>query len=210
MLLTKKKLFIGGLIIVVVAAATVWLLVSRKPKQVSSAVTYSTDTPSEKRPEEEGYVWRGGPSEPKKLKIGSIEVDAFVQKVGVDQNKQIAVPTNIFLTGWFDQSQKPGERGLSIIDGHLDGRTTGSKAVFWRLGEMKKDQVVEVVFGNNSTRKFSVMTVETVPTQKAAAILFSQDPKVESQLNLITCTGTYDKSAKSYSERIIVTAKLIN
>ena len=209
MVLTKKKLLIGGLIIAMVTAC-VWLLVSRKPKQVPSSVTYSTDTPSEKRPEEEGYVWRGGPSEPKKLKIGSIEVDAFVQKVGVDQNKQIAVPTNIFLTGWFDQSQKPGERGLSIIDGHLDGRTAGSKAVFWRLGEMKKDQVVEVVYGNNSTRKFSVLTVEKVSTQKAAAILFSQDPKVESQLNLITCTGTYDKSAKSYSERIIVTTKLIN
>src|SRR5262245_48002539 len=84
-------------------------------------VTYSTDQPDENEPPKD-YNWSGTATDPKKIIIPSIGVDAFVQQVGVDQKKQIAVPDNIHMVGWFINSVRPGQKGLSIIDGHVNGR----------------------------------------------------------------------------------------
>lgn len=52
------------------------------------------------------------------------------------------------------------------------------------------------------------MTVDTVDLDKAASVLFSQHPTTTNQLNLITCGGTYNREARLYNKRIIVTAEL--
>lgn len=82
-------------------------------------VTYSTETPEEKLPVDAGYSWKGQKNDPKRIVISKIGVDSLVQNVGVDQNQQIAVPNNIHIAGWFIDSVRPGESGLSIIDGHV-------------------------------------------------------------------------------------------
>ena len=58
----------------------------------------------------------------RRLLLQVISIDAYLQNVGVDQNNQIAVPNNIHIAGWFVDSVRPGENGLSVIDGHVDGR----------------------------------------------------------------------------------------
>src|SRR5690606_1027811 len=98
-------------------------------------ITYSVDTPSETKPGPEGG-WRGAAHEPKKIVIPSIGVDGFIQKVGVDQNAEIAVPNNIHKAGWFVDSVLPGERGLSIIDGHLSGRQ--NDGIFKSLAKLEE------------------------------------------------------------------------
>ena len=58
----------------------------------------------------------------RRLLLQVISIDAYLQNVGVDQNNQIAVPNNIHIAGWFVDSVRTGENGLSIIDGRVDGR----------------------------------------------------------------------------------------
>lgn len=168
-------------------------------------ITYSTDTPDETKPGD-GYVWRGGANDPKKVIIPSVGIDGFIQKVGVDQNRQVAVPNNVHIAGWFVDSVRPGEKGLSIIDGHVDGRLQDG-AVFKRLPEVKKDAEIAVEFGDGSSKTFRVISVTTVPESEAAGLLFSQDPVVSSQLNLITCSGRYINGG--YDHRTIVSAELV-
>lgn len=169
-------------------------------------IVTSTDRPDETKPGP-NYKWRGRDTDPKKIYIDNIGVDAFVQKVGVDKNQQIAVPNNIHIAGWFVDSAKIGEKGLSIIDGHVDGLTTGG--VFKDINKLKAGDVIKVEKGDGSIVSYEVMQNITVPTGESAGILYSQDPKVESQLNLITCEGNYDREAQTYDKRVIVIAKKI-
>mgnify|MGYP001206387490 CR=1 FL=1 len=201
-----------SIILIIFASTFLYFLYKPDGKKTETTstpdiVTNSTSQPDEEQPEKLGYKWRGQADEPKKLKISAINVDAFIQKVGVDQNNQVAVPTNIFLVGWFVDSSKPGENGLSIIDGHVDGRTV-KDGVFARLSELKIGDNIKIILGDDTEKSFVVNSAVTVPNDDALAVLFSQDPTVPSQLNLVTCGGSFDKTAGTYNKRVIVSARL--
>ena len=163
-------------------------------------ITFSTDTPEENLPETIGYTWKGTSLEPKRLIIPTLNVDSYVQKVGVDQNTQIAVPNNIHIAGWFVDSVLPGADGLSIIDGHVNGRNS-DEGVFKRLKELKQGDEVIVESGDGTRTTFKVYSGESLPKDSVADKLFSQVPTIRRQLNLITCTGTYDSTSRTYSDR---------
>ncbi len=170
-------------------------------------LTYSTDTPDE-TPPGPNYPWRGQPQDPKKIIIPSLAVDGFIQKVGVDQNQQVTVPSNIHLAGWFVDSVRPGQPGLSIIDGHVDGRTTAA-GIFGRLGELRRGDRFRIKRGDGQVLRYRVLDRVESDLDEAASVLFTQDLHVSSQLNLITCSGRYDRTAKTYDKRIIVSAELL-
>jgi len=206
----NKYILITVIILAIGIIAALFVLTkNKKPTTAQDTVVVSADQPSEKKPQDEGYVWNGGADDPKKIRISSIDLDGYVQKVGIDKNNRVAAPNNIYLAGWFVDSKKPGEDGLSIIDGHYDGIQSGSKGIFYRLTELKKTDTFEVELGSSQIKKYEIISVDTLDTDKTAAVLFSQDPMVKSQLNLITCSGDYDTSAKSYNKRTVVSAKLI-
>ena len=217
-LVTKKIAFsrrqCWGLVIGAAAGVvilSVWYTLSRQPQATKTVkaevVTHSTDAPSEDKPGGD-YAWRGGADDPKKLTIPSVGIDAYVQNVGVDQNQQIAVPNNIHIAGWFVDSVRPGQKGLSIIDGHVDGRTV-NEGVFAKLGKLKEGGALTVEMGSGSVLRYRVHKITTVATDKATDVLYSQIPSINSQLNLITCTGTYLKDQKTYDQRTIVAAELM-
>lgn len=170
-------------------------------------VFHSTETPSEQKLASD-FNWKGNTNDPKKITIESQGIDGFVQKVGVDQNKQIAVPNNIHVAGWFTDSVRPGDKGLSIIDGHVNGRKSDA-GIFKQLPKLAKDDVITVTFGDNSTKKFKVFAAEEVKTEDAPSVLFSQNPSVTNQLNLITCVGNYVDADRTYDKRFIVQAELV-
>lgn len=208
--LKNKKLVVLAVAIVLALVALIWFTVRPSPAPSYSkpnVITHSTDTPDETKPAENSYEWRGGPDDPKYIKLPTINAEGFIQNVGVDQNKQVAVPNNIHMAGWFKDSVKPGQKGLSIVDGHLNGRS--NDGIFVNLEDIKKDDVYTVEFGNGSTKKFKVAEVVTVDTKEAASVLFSQNPKVTNQLNLITCGGNFDPKARLYDKRVVVTSELV-
>lgn len=151
----KKFLILFGIALVGVAALG-FLVFSNNTSQVTPEVlTYSTDKPDEAKPNKDTYKWQGQPTDPKFITMPTINNDGFIQKVGVDQNKQIAVPNNIHVAGWFNQSQLPGDKGLSIIDGHVTGRV--NNGIFKDLGKLKKDDVFKIEFGNGTVKEFKMV-----------------------------------------------------
>lgn len=205
----KTLLFACGLALVIgVTVAAVILNSARKELSsdpVAEVITYSTDRPDETKPDDE-TVWEGTDSDPKKIIIPSLGVNNYIQNVGIDQNQEVAVPNNIHYAGWFVDSVRPGDKGLSIIDGHLNGST--EDGIFIHLDKLKTGETFAIEFGDGSSRSFRVMTVDTVDLDKAASVLFSQHPTTTNQLNLITCGGTYNREARLYNKRIIVAAEL--
>lgn len=204
---TKRRLIISvGLLAVIVGLVYV-VLHARKTKPTKAAViTHSTDTPSEVKPGKD-YKWQGGPLDPKKIVIPKIDVDGYIQQVGVDQNNQVAVPNNLFLVGWFVQTSRPGKAGLSVIDGHVTGRK--NDGIFKNLEKLNVGDQYTVELGSGKKLNYQVISKQSLPAKDSVAVIFSQDPKVKSQLNLVTCSGNYNQQTHQYPDRLIVAAKLL-
>ena len=139
------------------------------------------------------------------LPVARPVVVAGLGVVGVDQHRQIAVPSNINLAGWFYQTVTPGDLGLSVIDGHLDGyRHPG---IFAKLAKLKPGDKFSVELGNGSTSTFQVKSVHSYPTAQATNAIFSQLPGASRQLNLITCGSNFGNAG--YDQRVVVASQLV-
>lgn len=198
------------LFVVVLSVAGVVLIVKNSNQQKvtpNTTVTYSTDTPDEDKPGDD-FKWWGGRNDPKYIRIPSIKAEGYIQNVGVDQKKQIAVPNNIHMAGWFVDSARPGNKGLSIIDGHVTGRV--NDGIFKNLGNLKQGDSYSVEMGDGSIKNYKVIKIVSVATKDSASVLFSQSSKVKSQLNLITCGGNFNQKTQQYDKRIIVASELVS
>ncbi|UZK54558.1 class F sortase [Streptomyces drozdowiczii] len=114
-------------------------------------------------------------------------------------------PNDKNLVGWFKDGATPGERGASIVAGHVD--TTTGPAVFLQLRFLKPGATVDITRADGTVATFSVDTVETFskadfPDDK----VYADTP--DAQLRLITCGGNYDRKAKDYEDNVVVFAHL--
>lgn len=195
-----------GLIALIVLGGIIWYI--NRP-MTPVVITHSVDRPSEDKQAAVSHAWRGPGDYPARLTIPSINVDAPVQNVGIDQRREVAVPDNIHFVGWFVDSKKPGELGHSIIDGHVNG-ASNTAGVFARLGSLQAGNEFTIERGDATKLTYKVIGVQEVAHDEAANTLFSQEPGVKSQLSLITCSGTYSEQIKTFDKRTIVRAELIS
>lgn len=204
----KSKQLIGIVILFSVLLVLTIFLTTRGHTnyKTGSIITYSTDKPSEEKPGK-NYNWKGGAKDPKKIKIPSIGVDAFIQKVGVDQNNEVAVPNNLFVVGWFVDTVQPGKKGLSLIDGHVSGRI--NDGVFKDLKKLKEGDEYSVELGDGTVIKYKVIGKQSAPAKDSVGVMFSQNPKVSNQLNLVTCSGKFNQKTRAYEERLTVMSEQI-
>jgi LPXTG-site transpeptidase (sortase) family protein len=208
--LKNKKIQIisaATLVVLVVFLVAIILLpkpVTPKLTNKDGVIIHSTSTPDEEKPGP-NFKWQGKPNDPKQIIIPGIGVEAFVQKVGVDQNNEVAVPSNLHTVGWFVDTVRPGEKGLSLIDGHVTGRQ--NDGVFKDLNKLKRGDKFKVLLGGGKAVNYEVISSKSAKTKESLSIMFSQNPKITSQLNLVTCSGKYDKKTKTYDERLTVSAK---
>lgn len=205
-LLGSKKIIVGGAVCLILLAGLFHYRSESSFVDSGGVVTYSTENPDEKKPTD-NFQWKGEVEDPKKIIISSIGVDAYVQKVGVDQNKEVAVPSNLHMVGWFVDTVRPGQKGLSLIDGHVSGRK--NDGVFKDLEKLNEGDQFLVQLGDGSEIKYRVIGKRSASVKDSVSIMFSQNPKVSSQLNLVTCSGKYDEKTRSYDERLTVMAERI-
>lgn len=107
--------------------------------------------------------------------------------------------------GWYVQSPRPGDSGPAIILGHVDGG--GHEGVFYRLHSIKVGAEIYVNRADGSTVTFHVTrTAQVKKTAFPASDVYGNT--ADAEIRLITCGGTFDRSARSYRDSIIVWAKL--
>ncbi len=150
------------------------------------------------------------PSDPVRLVIPAIGVDAKIQAVGLSKtgNGTMGIPTNFTDVAWYKKGPIPGAVGSAVIDGHLDGKHV-PKAVFYNLGLLKLGDLVEVIDTNGLNRQFQVVNVRTYDNKASTRNIFSSD-KSNARLDLITCAGDWIKNEKLYNQRVVVFTQLIS
>lgn len=205
----RWRIALIGVLTLLALSATSLLVFRHSPKPASSTNSTGTyEIPAESPIDPAQYKWTGDPDEPRHISLPTIQGGGFIQKVGINASNQIEAPDNIYIAGWYRDSKKPGAAGLSIIDGHVGGPTKGG--IFKQLQTLQAGDEFTVESGSGVKLHYNVMNVVTVNLDDALNMLFSQDPKTKSQLNLITCGGNFDKGSQQYDKRVIVTASLLD
>ncbi len=144
--------------------------------------------------------------DPKTLIIPKIKVEADVEQVGLLKNGQVGVPSGTQNVAWYKEGVKPGQRGNAVIDGHVDSYK--GPAVFFHLEDLKKNDKLYIVGKSGKKLTFKVVKLESYPTGNAPIKqVFGYTDQI--MLNLITCTGTYQKSKETHDHRLVVYTELV-
>lgn len=147
------------------------------------------------------------PNEPKRISIPDIKVSAWITAMDVDSSNQLKAPNNIYDTGWYKRSAKPGDKGAMLVDGHVSGPT--KPGIFKNIGKLNQGSLIEIERGDGKKFNYRVVETKTYPagaTDMVAAMTSVEPGKPA--LNLITCSGSFDKESQQYTERTIVFAVL--
>jgi hypothetical protein len=145
-------------------------------------------------------------SEPLRLVIADVGIDAPLTSVSKGPDNTLQVPPEADVPGWYRLSPTPGELGPSIIVGHVDSES--GPAVFWRLRELTAGQTIEIMRANKSKARFEVVSVrqfeqKNFPTKDVYGNINYAG------LRLITCGGTFNRITGHYSHNTVIFAKLV-
>ncbi|NKE07639.1 MULTISPECIES: class F sortase [Mesobacillus] len=144
--------------------------------------------------------------DPKTITLPSIQMQASVVKVGKLANGQMGVPENIETVGWYKPGPRPGSNGNAVLAGHVDG--ANRPGAFFHLKKMKKGDLVHVEGMNGEKLTFKVKEIASYyPDQAPIEKIFGYSP--ERNLNLITCTGSFNHEEGGYEERLVVYTELV-
>ena len=148
--------------------------------------------------------------QPERLVITSIGVNARVQSVGLHWRGDgtMGIPSNMTDVAWYNGGPSPGTPGNAVIAGHLDGKGV-PEAVFYHLGSLKPGDLVEVTSKGGTAMQFRVVAIKTYDKDAPTTDIFIGDAS-KARLNLITCTGDWDASLKTYNKRVIVFTEMVS
>lgn len=148
-------------------------------------------------------------SEPVTLSVPSIDVRTDLLSLGLRENRTLEVPPGEpgSPAGWYNQSPTPGERGPSVMLGHVNA-TDGGDGVFAGLRQLGAGDRIEVSRKDGSTAVFEFQRGETY--------MKNDFPPLEvygntagSELRLITCDG-YNPETGEFDDNYVVYATLVN
>ena len=146
------------------------------------------------------------PAAPKQLRIPVIGVNTSFVELGKEADGTIEVPDRFDIAGWYKRAPTPGEIGPAIILGHVDNYW--GPAVFYRLGELKAGDIIEIDRVDNTSLKFRVEAVkqfpqDNFPTQEVYGNID------HAGLRLITCSGQFNQASDNYTHNTVVFASQI-
>lgn len=171
----------------------------------------SRRAPSSKKPSPSAVNnYAVAPDLPKYLDIPAIKVPKTrVMQLGLTKNNQIAEPDNIYDTGWYNGSAKPGQKGALFIYGHVS--SWQANGVFYNLKKLKPGDKIYIVRGDNKQFVYQVVSLETYNYKHVDMDqVLSPIDVAKPGLNLMTCTGRIIKGTSEFNERLVVFTSLVS
>ena len=144
---------------------------------------------------------------PTGLRIPAIDLSVRLTQLALNPDRTVEVPTDFALPGWYRLGPAPGQRGSAVILGHVDSYR--GPAVFARLRALRPGDVVEVGLAGGRTARFAVRAVETQLKRDFPAQRVYGDHGGRS-LQLVTCGGEFDRTARSYRSNVVVYTELVS
>ena len=145
--------------------------------------------------------------EPARIVIPSIGVDAAIEATGILDNGEMGVPEDVHQVGWFEPGYTVGAKGHAVLAGHVDSLT--GPAIFYHLDKVEPGEKVIITDPDGREMVYVIQEKASYITEEAPIekIFGRSDNRM---INLITCTGTFDRNTGEHEERLVVTAQLIS
>lgn len=146
---------------------------------------------------------------PRILTIDKLDVRARILPMSVNADGAMQAPVNIFDSGWYGASAKPGQAGATVIDAHASGATR--EGLFAYLDTLTVGDRLSIERGDGQKFTYEVTYTEVVPLETIdMQKLLNTHDGVSEGLNLITCTGKWLPDQKTYDHRVTVYTKRVS
>jgi sortase (surface protein transpeptidase) len=146
------------------------------------------------------------PVTPVEVRIPAIGVAAPVMALGLNDDRTLEVPEAFDHAGWWTGGARPGQAGPAVVVGHVDSHA--GPAVFHRLRDLRPGDRVALRGRDGRVVRFVVDRLEQHPKNGFPThAVYGDTP--QPTLRLITCGGAFDRSARSYTDNVIVYASLV-
>ena len=196
-LIVASALALTGVLLVLLAARSSERRSDIVPMAAAPASTASTWTTAARAPTSPT------PPVPARLRIPSIGVDAPVVPVGLEPDGSMGIP-GASEVGWYQPGVRPGSpRGSAVLAAHVD--YGGRRGAFFELRRLPEGAEVFVVGPDGRELRFVVGERAQVDKQDlpVTELFRTGGPPA---LTLITCGGSFDRSARHYEDNIVVRA----
>jgi len=146
-------------------------------------------------------------SEPVEVFIPRLGVQSSLVGLAVDGAGAMEVPQDPALAGWYTRGPSPGALGPAVIAGHVTWNQV--PAVFFRLGQLRRGDLVRVAREDGTAAIFSVSRMARYDKTRfpTRAVFGNID---HAGLRLITCGGRYDGVSHRYSDNVVIFATLVD
>lgn len=139
-----------------------------------------------------------------RLTAPSVGIDLPVRPVGVARDRQMALPADPTVLGWYRYGPAPGSgRGSVVLAGHLDSRRYGLGPLV-RLRDAEVGDRIEVAGDDGTRRAYTIRSLRRYDRQALPAELFSRVGR--ERLRIVTCGGAYLPDRGGYQLNLVVTA----
>lgn len=139
-----------------------------------------------------------------RLAAPTVGIDSRVRPVGVARDRQMALPDDPAVLGWYRYGPAPGSgRGSVVLAGHLDSRRYGLGPLV-RLRDVQVGDRVEVTHDDGTRRAYRVRSLRRYDRQALPVELFSRTGP--ERLRIVTCGGAYLPDRGGYQLNLVVTA----
>lgn len=199
-----------------IGAITVWLQYhdnkvadgqAARAMRTANAGHATAAMPSTNKPTPSAFdAYRAAPTNPRYIFIPKLAVRAIVRPLGLTKDNHLDAPTNIYEAGWYTGSAKPGQPGVTVVDGHVSSWT--ARGIFYGLKSLKPGDTIQVERGDGQLLHYSIVKSQVYKADAVdmAAVLSAVEPNVPG-LNLITCDGAVIRGTNDFDQRIVVFAK---
>ncbi|MFI0979610.1 class F sortase [Streptomyces sp. NPDC021093] len=146
---------------------------------------------------------------PGRLDVPSLGIRAPVSARGLDAGGAVDPPPyeQPREVGWYRDGTRPGASGVALLVGHVDTRS--KPAVFYGLSSARPGEQVKITGADGTVTEFTVEDVQVFSRDKFdAKKVYGPREDGRAELRLITCGGTYDHNARSYTANVVVSAYL--
>ena len=144
------------------------------------------------------------------LQIDRAEVDAEVEQDEI-VNGTMQDPSGPWVVSWYEKTARLGERGNTVMSGHLDYWGVGP-AVFYNLSDLEQGDEIRVTAENGRVFSYRVTWARLYHLDELSSrtITTIVGPTSTPSLTLITCGGPFDEATGQYLARFVVRAELVS
>jgi hypothetical protein len=145
-------------------------------------------------------------SRPVQLHIPAIGVSVGFVSLGLEPDGTLEVPSSARQAGWYRGAPTPGARGPAVVTAHVDWLQ--EKGVFHDLVRVRPGDEVTVDRSDGAAAVFGVTRIEQYPKSQFPVDEVYGDTD-GAELRLITCGGHFDHATHSYSDNVVVYARMV-